>query len=56
MSTPVEEEIDLIDITRNNSPPTLINITEARREISRQLQTRVCGDPQMHDHGHSCIE
>jgi predicted component of type VI protein secretion system len=51
----IEEEIDLTDITRNNSPPTLISITKARREISRQLQTRVCADPQTHDHGHSYI-
>ena len=55
MSKTIEEEIDLTDITRNNSPPTLISITKARREISRQLQTRVCADPQTHDHGHSYI-
>jgi hypothetical protein len=52
--TTTEEEIDLTDITRNNSP-TLISITKARREISRQLQSRVCGDPQTHGHGHSYI-
>ncbi|MGK3752532.1 MAG: hypothetical protein ACI8RD_004836, partial [Bacillariaceae sp.] len=40
--TTIEEEIDLTDITRNDGPPTLISITKARREISRQLQTRVC--------------
>ena len=50
-----EEEIDLTDITRNDSPPTLISITKARREISRQLQTRVCADPQTQDHGHAYI-
>jgi hypothetical protein len=53
--TTTEEEIDLTDITRNNSMPTLISITKARREISRQLQTRVCADLQTHDHGHSYI-
>jgi hypothetical protein len=51
----VDEEIDLTDITRNNSTPTLISITKARREISRQLQSRVCADPHNHDHGHSYI-
>jgi hypothetical protein len=51
----VDEEIDLTDNTHNNSPPTLISITKARREISRQLQTRVCAHPQTHDHGHSYI-
>ena len=55
MTTTNEEEIDLTDITRNNSTPTLISITTARREISRQLQSRVCADPQTHDHGHSYI-
>ena len=51
-----EEAIDLTDITRNNdSQPTLTSITQARREISRQLQTRVCADPQTQDHGHSYI-
>jgi len=55
MTTTNEEEIDLTDITRNNSTPTLISITKARREISRQLQTRVCADPQTQDHGHSYI-
>ena len=55
MSKSIEEEVDLSDITRNNSPPTLLSITKARREISRQLQTRVCADPQTHDHGHSYI-
>ena len=56
MSKEIEEEIDLTDITCNNSPPTLISITKARREISQQLQTRVvCADPQTHDHGHSYI-
>jgi hypothetical protein len=55
MSKTVDEEIDLTDVTRNNSPLTLISITKARREISRQLQTRVCADPQTHDHGHSYI-
>jgi hypothetical protein len=55
MSKTVEEEIDLTDIARNNSAPTLISITKARREISRQLQSRVCADPHTHDHGHSYI-
>jgi hypothetical protein len=55
MSKTVDEEIDLTDITRNNSTPTLISITKARREISRQLQSRVCADPHTHDHGHSYI-
>ena len=50
-----DEEIDLTTITQNNSQPTLISITKARREISRQLQTRVCEDPETHDHGHSYI-
>jgi hypothetical protein len=53
--TTTEEEIDLIDITRNNSTPIIISITKARREISRQLQSRVCADPHIHDHGHSYI-
>jgi hypothetical protein len=35
--TTTEEEIDLTDITHNDCPPTLISITKARREISRQL-------------------
>jgi hypothetical protein len=52
-TTTKEEEIDLTDITRNNSQPALISITKARREISQQLQTRVCADPHTHDHGHS---
>ncbi|OEU15577.1 hypothetical protein FRACYDRAFT_240270 [Fragilariopsis cylindrus CCMP1102] len=56
MLNETEEAIDLTDITRNNdSQPTLISITQARREISRQLQTRVCADPQTQDHGHSYI-
>jgi hypothetical protein len=55
MPQTVDEEIDLTDITRNNSPPTLISITKARREISQQLQTRVCADPQTYGHGHSYI-
>ena len=50
-----EAEIDLTTITRNDSQPTLISITKARREISRQLQTRVCADPATKDHGHSYI-
>jgi hypothetical protein len=50
-----EEEIGLTNITHNNSTLTLISITKARREISRQLQTRVCANPQTHDHGHSYI-
>jgi len=54
-STTLDEEIDLTGITRNDGHPTLISITKARREISRQLQTRVCADPQTHDHGHSYI-
>jgi hypothetical protein len=54
--TTTEEEINLTDITRNNSTPTLISITKARREISRQLQLRVCADPQTHYHGPSYIE
>jgi hypothetical protein len=52
MSKTVEEEINLTDITRNNSPPTLFSITKARREISRQLKTRVCADPQTTTMGH----
>ena len=56
MLNEIEETIDLTDITRNNdSQPTLTSITQARREISRQLQTRVCADPQTQDHGHSYI-
>ena len=38
MSEGKEEGIDLSNITRNNSLPTPISITKARREISRQLQ------------------
>jgi hypothetical protein len=53
--TTTEEEIDLTDITRNNSTSNLLSITKARREISRQLQSRVCADPHTHDHGHSYI-
>jgi hypothetical protein len=49
------QEIDLTDITRNIGPSTLISITKARREIRRQLQTRVCADPHTHDHGHSYL-
>jgi hypothetical protein len=55
MTKAVEKEIDLTDITHNTSSPTLISITKARRESSRQLQSRVCADPQTHDHGHSYI-
>jgi hypothetical protein len=55
MTTTKEEEIDLTDITRNTSTPNLISITLARREISRQLQSRVCADPQTQDHGHSYL-
>jgi hypothetical protein len=55
MSKTVDEEIDLTDINRNNSKPTLISINKARREISRQLQPCVCADPHTHDHGHSYI-
>ena len=52
----IGEEIDLTGITRNNSSPTLIiSTTKARREISRQLQTRVCADPHTYDHGRSYI-
>jgi hypothetical protein len=54
-ATAKEEEIDLTDITRNNSQPTLISITKARREISRQLQSRVCADPETKDHGQSYL-
>jgi hypothetical protein len=54
--TTTEEEIDPTDITRSSSTPALISITKARREISRQLQSRVCVDPHTHDHGgHSYI-
>jgi hypothetical protein len=53
--TTKEEEIDPTDITRNNSQPTLISITKARREISRQLQSRVCADPETKDHGQSYL-
>jgi hypothetical protein len=55
MSKTVEEEIDLTDITRNTSTSTLISITKAGREISRQLQSRVCANPHAHDHGHSYL-
>ena len=56
MSKEIEEEIDLItSITRNNSSQALIRITKARRETSWPLQTRLCADPQTHDHGHSYI-
>ena len=55
MSEGIEEGIDLPNITRNYSPPTPVSITKARREISRQLQTSLCVDPQTHDHGHSYI-
>jgi hypothetical protein len=55
LTTHEKEEIDLVDITRNNGPSTLISITKARREISRQLQSRVCADPQTHDHVHSYL-
>ncbi|OEU17503.1 hypothetical protein FRACYDRAFT_237920 [Fragilariopsis cylindrus CCMP1102] len=50
-----EDEIDLTTITCNIITPTLLSITRARREISKQLQTRVCADPRTHDHGHSYI-
>ena len=50
-----EEEIDLTTITCNIIQPTLLSINRARREISRQLQTRVCTDPETHDHSHSYI-
>jgi hypothetical protein len=53
--TAKEEEIDLTDITRNNSQPTLIIITKARREVSRQLQSRVCADPETKEHGQSYL-
>jgi hypothetical protein len=53
--TTKEEEIDLTDITRNNSQPTLISTTKARREISRQLQLKVCADPATKDHGQSYL-
>jgi hypothetical protein len=53
--TTTEEEIDLTEISRNTATPNLISITKVRREISRQLQTRVSADPQTHDHGHSYI-
>jgi hypothetical protein len=49
------EEIDLTDITRNNSQPTLISITKARREISQQLQSLLCADPATKDHGQSYL-
>jgi hypothetical protein len=55
MTKEIDKAIDLMDITHIDSQPTLISITKARREISRQLQTRVCADPQTHDHGHSYI-
>ena len=54
-TTTKDDEIDLTDITRNNSQPTLISITKARREISRQLQSRVCADPETQDHGQSFL-
>jgi hypothetical protein len=55
MSSTKEEEIDLTDITRNNSQSTLISSTKARREISQHLQTRVCVDPETKDHGQSYL-
>jgi hypothetical protein len=55
MSKEIEAEIDITGITHNDSPPTLNSITKARREISQQLQPRVCADPHTHDHGHSYI-
>jgi len=54
-TTTKDDEIDLTDITRNNSQPTLISITKARREISRQLQSKVCADPETKDHGQSFL-
>jgi hypothetical protein len=50
-----DEEIDLTDITRNNSQPALISITKARREISRQLQSRVGAGPASKDLGQSYL-
>jgi hypothetical protein len=53
--TTKEEEIDKTDITRNISQWNLISITKARREISWQLQSRVCADPETKDHGQSYL-
>jgi hypothetical protein len=50
-----EEEIDLTGITRNEGTPTLSNITKAKREIGRQLQNKVCADPDSKDHGQSYL-
>ena len=50
-----EEEIDLTGITRNEGIPTLSTITKAKREIGRQLQNKVCADPDSKDHGQSYL-
>jgi hypothetical protein len=50
-----EEEIDLTGITCNEGTPTLSNITKAKREIGRQLQNKVCADPDSKDHGQSYL-
>ena len=50
-----EEEIDLTGITRNYGTPTLTSITKARREIGRQLQNKVCADPDSKEHGQSYL-
>ena len=49
------EEIDLTGITRNDGTPTLTSITKAKREIGRQLQNKVCGDPDSKEHGQSYL-
>jgi hypothetical protein len=54
-TTTRDEEIDLTDITCNNSQPTLISINKASREISRQSQSRVCSDPATKDRGQSYL-
>jgi hypothetical protein len=50
--TTKEEEVDLTSITRNDATPTLTSITKAKREIGRQLQNKVCADPDSKEHGH----
>ncbi|MGK3756957.1 MAG: hypothetical protein ACI8RD_009271, partial [Bacillariaceae sp.] len=50
-----EEEIDLTGITRNDGTPTLTSITKAKREIGRQLQNKVCADPDSKEHGQSYL-
>jgi len=53
--TTKEEEIDLTGITRNDGTPTLTSITKAKREIGRQLQNKVCANPDSKEHGQSYL-